>query len=379
MPETGSGYSDNDLSVGSVSQPQSDTTDDEKDKNREEEAIKEELRGEPSYVTTSPININGLEGDRLMVVYRTTGCAYDKDGKGCTMCDFSFYADPNVKDQNLKDQHAKVMERLLDEQDKDFIHFDLLTLGNFYNDREISPEMREYFLRSVATVPGLKRVLTESRLAYVTPDKLRLAKSYLREDQVLEYALGYESVNEKIRNEVLRKGVPEHHLDQALDMSKEADVDFASYVLIKPHTLTEADAITEAVDTAIHVLRKAQERGVQGRINFEPVFVTRGKELEESFIRGEYTPPRLWSVVEVIKQTANLLAVENTEGKLFVGLSDENLSSKRMTANCGECDSRVIAALQEFNRNQDITTLEHLDCHCRAEWEQSLKTEGAQG
>src|SRR3989338_8765982 len=258
----------------------------------------------PAYMTVSPINIDGEPGQRLMTVYRTVGCEYDKKGNGCSMCDFAFYADPRVQSINIEAQHHQSLEML---RNMDFIHFDLLTLGNFYNDREISADVRKSLLESVGKVRGVKRVLTEARRQYVTVDKLTEAKSCLREDQTLEYVLGYETVNPDLRNRILRKGTPEKHLDDALKMCRDAGVNFVSYVLIKPHTLSEAEGIEEAVNTATHVLAKADSYGVKTRIAFEHVFVTKGKTLEKFWKRGEYQPPKLWSVAEVLIQTAERL------------------------------------------------------------------------
>ncbi len=323
----------------------------------------------PAYMTVSPINIDGKPGQRLMTVYRTVGCEYDKRGNGCTMCDFAFYASPKVREKNIKAQHNQSLETL---NNMDFIHFDLLTLGNFYNDREISPLLRKLLLKSIATVNCVKRVLTEARRQYVTVEKLAEAKSYLRKDQILEYALGYETVNPDLRNRVLRKGTPEEHLDESLEMCRDAGVDFVSYVLIKPHTLSEAEGIKEAVNTAIHVLVKAKHYGVNARIAFEPVFVTRGKIIEELWEKGEYKPPKLWSVAEVLIKTAERLGMENTQGKLFVGLSDENLSGDRMTSNCGSCDDEVRREIQAFNGHQDVSRLRELYHECKNEWKHEV-------
>ena len=326
----------------------------------------------PAYVTVSPINIEGQPGQRLMTVYRTIGCEYDKNAKGCSMCDFAFYASPDIKEKNIVAQHRQSLETL---RNADFIHFDLLTLGNFYNDREISANVRETLLKSLAEVKGVKRVLTEARRQYVTVDKLKEARGYLREDQTLEFALGYETVNSDLRNRVLRKGTPEHHLDESLEMCKESGVDFVSYVLIKPHTLTEREGIEEAVNTAVHVLGKAEDYGVNTRIAFEPVFVTKGKVIEELWKRGEYKPPKLWSVAEVLIQTAERLGMENTEGKLFVGLSDESLSGDRMTSNCGSCDDDIRSRIQAFNGHQDVSRLRELYHECKDEWEEEVSGE----
>ena len=323
----------------------------------------------PAYMTVSPINIDGEPGQRLMIVYRTVGCEYDKKGKGCSMCDFAFYADPRVQSRNIEAQHHQSLEML---RNMDFIHFDLLTLGNFYNDREISADLRKSLLESVGKVRGVKRVLTEARRQYVTVDKLAEAKDCLRDDQTLEYALGYETVNPDLRNGILRKGTPEEHLDDALQMCRETGVNLVSYVLIKPQTLTEAEGIEEAVKTATHVLAKADNYGVKTRIAFEPVFVTNGKIIETLWERGEYQPPKLWSVSEVLIQTAERLGMGNTQGKLFVGLSDENLSGDRMTSNCGTCDDGVRKEIQAFNGHQDVSRLRSLYHECKDEWEQEL-------
>ena len=326
----------------------------------------------PAYMTVSPINIEGEPGQRLMTVYRTVGCEYDKKGKGCSMCDFAFYADSRIQSRNIEAQHHQSLEML---RNMDFIHFDLLTLGNFYNDREIPSELRRSLIESVAKVQGVKRVLTEARRQYITADKLREAKSYLRQDQTLEYALGYETVNPDLRNRVLRKGTPEEHLDDVLEMCRDAGVNFVSYVLIKPQTLSEAEGIEEAVNTAIHVLSKADQYGVKTRIAFEPVFVTKGKIIEKLWERGEYQPPKLWSVAEVLINTALRLGMKNTRGKLFVGLSDENLSGDRMTSNCGVCDDEVKKQIQAFNGHQEVEKLRQLYHQCKDEWRMKLEAE----
>ncbi len=314
----------------------------------------------PAYVGGSRISIKGSPAKRLFIVYRTIGCEYDKNKKGCTMCNFAEYASPEIKDKNLKAQHNQALELL---RAQGFEHFDLATLGNFYNDKEISPETRRYMLSTAAAVPTVKRVLTESRRGYLTAEKLKEAKRCLRADQILELAFGYESSNPKIRNGVLNKGVPENHLDETLQMCREAGIDFACYVLIKPPGLSEREAIEDAVNTAIHVLEKADRYGVYARIAFEPVFVVRDKPIETLFKTGQYQPPKLWSVVDVLAQAAEKLG--NVDGRLFAGLSDENLSGDRKASNCGVCDREVEAAIQQFNADQDASKLRNLYHGCK--------------
>lgn len=120
---------------------------------KKDETDAKDIRNQPAYFTRSGVNINGKGGQRLMVVYRTPPCAYDKDGNGCTMCDFRFYADQDVFEKNLTTQHLKVLDLLNDPKDEPVLQFDALTLGNFYNDAEVSPESRDFLLQKVAGIP----------------------------------------------------------------------------------------------------------------------------------------------------------------------------------------------------------------------------------
>jgi radical SAM enzyme (TIGR01210 family) len=323
-----------------------------------------------AFKTESQININGKKAQRFMSVYRTVGCEYDRNKRGCTMCDFSAYANPEAKGENILTQHETSLNIL---RNGNYSHFDLLTLGNFFNDREISADLRKELLTLLSPIKNLDRVLVESREGYLTVDKLQTAKSCLREDQILEYGLGYESSNPRVRNEILNKGVPEKHLDEALQKCKESGVDFVSYVLIKPPRLNEAEGIEDAVNTAIHVLEKADKYSVNARIAFEPVFVTEGTLVEELWDKGEYQPPKLWSIIEVLKRIVEQIGREKSIGKLFVGLSDENLSKERMAGNCGICDAEIISQIQAYNGHQDINQIKDLYHSCKNSWEDEIR------
>lgn len=318
-----------------------------------------------AFSTTSPININGKPATRLMVVYRTVGCQYGQ----CTMCDFNHYADKNITAENIKQQHKYSLKEL--KQGK-YAHFDLLTLGNFFNNQEISADLRKYLLTTLSKIKTLKRVLVEARRGFLTLHELKKCKSYLRSDQILEFALGYESSNPYVRNTILNKSVPEKHLDDSLSICKDAGVDFVSYVLIKPHLLSETDSIRDTVDTALHVLTTAKKYGVNARLAFEPVFVTYDTPIEEHWKRGEYEPLQFWTIAEIMIKIAEKLDVKNTTGKLFIGLSDENLSSERFSHNCGVCDVNIKNELQEFNGHQDINKLKELYHGCKDHWKKML-------
>ena len=127
-----------------------------------------------------------------MVVLRTNGCAYDRDKNGCTMCGFIEHAIPEsllrVRETHLVHQLHVGLEPVA--LDPDLAQVDLLTLGSFFHDVEVSPGARASLLNVVAGIQPVRRIVVESRAPYVSRDVLRAARARLRRDQRLELGFG---------------------------------------------------------------------------------------------------------------------------------------------------------------------------------------------
>ncbi len=78
-------------------------------------------------------------------------------------------------------------------------------------------------------------------------------------------------------------------------------------------------------------------------------------------------------MIEVLRLTMDGLGSNYQAGSLFVGLSDENLSSERFSSNCPKCDEKVQLMIQEFNGTQNIDKLLKISCKCKQEWERLVK------
>lgn len=313
----------------------------------------------PAFTLQTPANINGKPTNRLMVVLRTSGCAYDKNKSGCSMCDFSRHAVPgHVSSDDLLRQleHGLAQANF---GSRDVEQLDLLTLGSFLHDAEVEPAFRGAAFRKLATFEGLKKIVVESRASYFKAERMRELKSLLRSDQILEVGLGIESSNDRIRNEVLRKSLSRPHILNAIHACAESGVQFLAYLLIGSMTLSEKEAVNDAVSSAQWVAKVCREAAVPFRIAFEPVFVTQGTELERLFNEGRYKLINLWRVVDALKGAINC-------GTLFVGLSDEGLSKNRTPQGCENCSEKLRAALERFNGSQDLSELDAMTCACRS-------------
>ncbi len=87
--------------------------------------------------------------------------------------------------------------------------------------------------------------------------------------------------------------------------------------------------------------------------------------LENLYKNNKYKLVNLWSVIEVIKKASKY-------GELFIGLSDENLSYKRMPFSCKKCNKKLHKAIENFNKTQNIDLLNNLTCSCKKDYEYKL-------
>lgn len=318
-----------------------------------------------AYKTKSALNQDGERTNRLMLVLTTPPCEYNQ----CTMCGFDNNSSGDIRLQNIQRQYKG---GIAGEDFSDIRRIDFPTAGSFYNDRELPPESRNYLFSEVSKLP-VGSVMVETRVDYLTEEKVRESQSYLRADQTIELAIGLESADDAIRNKVLRKGLSKKGFERFADICKKTGSNLLAYILVKSPTLSEAGAVEDAVQTADYVYRIANERGVKARVAFKPMFIPEGTELEEQYLSGEYQLPKLWTTVEIVKRTAQLSSYQ--PNSIFVGMFDEDLSGDRFSSNCDECNSDVVKALKSFNGTQDISELERLACECKSEWEQEVRGE----
>jgi len=85
--------------------------------------------------------------------------------------------------------------------------------------------------------------------------------------------------------------------------------------------------------------------------------------VDRLFRRGEYRPPWLWSVVEVLERTRGLKA--NVKSHPTAG------GMVRGAHNCGSCDRKVVDAIEEFSLGLR-TSFDDLTCGCKPLWREYL-------
>ena len=170
----------------------------------------------------------------------------------------------------------------------------------------------------------------------------------------LEVGLGYETHDPHLRNKVLGKGLSERALRGMFVTLADNECALKAYLMLKPHhSLTEQDGILEAQAGLSHLAGLGREFGVPVSIHLNPTYIAEGCRLTGELVAHGYEPPELSSVLEVVRSSCTL------DLPIYVGLDDEGLAIAGGTFESTGLDrGATVAALQAFNRHQDLARLE---------------------
>ncbi len=308
--------------------------------------------------------LDGTPIRRLMLCLRTIGCAHYRSPEGgCRMCAF-----PLMSTAGRPVAESDLLAQLADALDPaawaaaGLAELDLYCAGSFFNDEEVPPAVRQAAYRRALALPGLRKLLVETRPEYVRPAVVLEALAILGRGVRFEVALGLESASTAVREGLIHKGFTLADFDAALGVLGAHDVAALAYVLLKPPGLAERAALDDAVATVRHVFAAGRAAGLRHvTAAVQPVFVQADGVLEPLYRSGEYRPPWLWTVVELIRRV-------HGGGELQIGTADDTPPPIAVRANCGRCDAAVEAAIARYNRTLDLAALQGLDCPCRADW-----------
>src|SRR3989475_2049936 len=194
------------------------------------------------------------------------------------------------------------------------------TSGNFFDDHEVSPEVREAILKGLGE--RCDKVIVETLSHMLRAEQVEQAMHHVDE---LEIALGLESTNDRVLRFAVNKmwGLKEHA--HATQLAHAAGATVKTYLLIKPPFLTEQEAIEDAV-------RSGHEADPHSdTVSFNPVNVQSRTIVDRLFRRGEYRPPWLWSVVEVRSEehTSELQSQSNLVCRLLLEKKKKGAATER--------------------------------------------------
>jgi len=298
---------------------------------------------------------------RVTITLRSPGCGWVRQGGGCVMCGH-FAGTTQGETIAAEDLARGFLEQL---PRFDWGRYPILCLynsGSLLNPAEVPDEALEPICRAVANVPGLRRVVMESRGEYATADRIRLVRGWLGDKEV-EIALGLESADEEVRNLGLNKGFSLDAWKRWAEVVRE-HARLRVYLFHQPPWLTER----EALDDTLAGIRLAVEAGAR-EIHIEPATIQEHTLLWLLWKRGEYRPPWLWSFAELLRR-----AKELTTTPIYLSPCKHYPPPVALPENCPACTARVNNLLQEqYNLTFAESALAKVSCGCQEAWRQALR------
>jgi len=294
---------------------------------------------QPEAVWKEKDMISGRTADAMVIILRTNGCSWAKKG-GCTMCGYASASGDGITADDLMRQLDHVLTKYNSEP---FVK--IYTSGSFLDENEIPKEVRNAVFNAFKDA---ERILFESRPEYVTEDVLRTLPNNIT------IALGLESSDNEILLTSIRKGFTPEDSRTAGLMIKGAGLKVRTYLLLKPLYMTEREATDDAVSSVIFADEFSDE------ISINPVNVQRYTFTERLWKKGEYRPPWIWSLIEVLRKSSG-----NVKARLMS--SPSGGGTQRGVHNCGECDKDALNAVERFSFSQNIKDLD-IDCTCKSRW-----------
>jgi radical SAM enzyme (TIGR01210 family) len=300
--------------------------------------------------------LDGEVVDAVTAILSFGGCSHDRLHGGCTMCGYSNDSpDEAPTEEQLLGQINEVANSLEGAR-----WVKLYTSGSMLDPDEVPPNL----LDEIADAFGqLDMVTVESRAEHVTADRVRRLAKALN----LEVAIGLESACEAVLDRSVHKGMALEEFQRGVAGALEGGAAVRAYVLLKPPFLTEAEAIDDAVEAATFAVSSGA-----ATVSVNPVNVQFSTLVDHLHHRGEYEPPWLWSVVEVLRRAEEALG-----GKARVLSAPTGGGTPRGAHNCGECDRFVMASIKRHLLGGGVEQLEVAPgCACIGRWRAQLALEG---
>lgn len=320
-------------------------------------AVARDRRPEPAaadaarrYVNqwVEPEAIGSERVSAFVLILKTRGC-YWADAKGCSMCG---YAKDTLGRSATPDELAEQLDRALARY-RDEPYVKIYTSGSFLDDREVDAESRRRLVRSFSG--RARRLLFETLPEFATADALAPLRDEFAGE--IEVALGLESTDPIVLARFVHKNAPPSEYLDAGDRVRGLGLRAKAYLLLKPPYLSESEAVRDVVRS----ITEAAPRFDAMSIN--PVHIQNGTVVEWLYRRGRYRPPWLWSLVAALREGA-----EHRSAARLVSFPTAG-GLARGPHNCGACDARVLAAIEEASLSQEFGPLADLACPCRGRWE----------
>lgn len=289
---------------------------------------------------------------RKKIILAARGCT----AATCTMCPIPNEAYYNLNlnftpDDFLRQFHFSFETEPIDS----YQLISVYNSGNWFANKEIPPAARQGIYRAIAR-SRCEGIMVESLPQFITPLAIAEAKAYLG-DKRLIVGIGLQSADDFIRNVCINTTCTKEQFERASHLLWENGYTAKAYLMIKPPFLTESEAVAETVQSIQYVSSIGYED-----VSICPTRIAPYTVVAELARRGLYTPPSLWTTIDILEEVSGDNHARARVACLDVDGKDEDTVYPR---NCPSCTQVILNALKTFNMTRDLSIINSLDCSCR--------------
>ena len=312
----------------------------------------------PATVYVTPeLTKEGEPCKAATVILRTKGCHWWWSS-GCTFCGYFNDTRDDVTSDDLHNQWDYSMKKLNNFEDVEMIK--VYTSGSLLEDREIPLEFQEFVLKETHKLG--KHLVIESRTEQLTSDKLSWAKEF---NPNFTVAIGLEAYDDEVLRFHVNKGFSLKSWHKAVEQLNNHSLRIKSYLMFKPPFMSEGESLTQCIKWVKSVVNDSDE------ISINPMNIQRGTIIDRLYRNGDYRPPWLWSLVELIKQVHPFVKQgDKVLSRLIV--HPTAAGKPRGAHNCGTCDAEVAAAIERYSVSGTLDEFSDLSCECYSRWKEEI-------
>ena len=285
--------------------------------------------------------LDGRYVDRLVLFLRGSGCSLAAKTGGCTFCGFW---DVTTFGSKITDEdYMSQVENVIRDESIAFAKYPIVCLyndGSMLEEGEISLSAVTKLCRTLAARDHVKRIVIEAKVVDLTEPKIAALKEAVGTKE-FEIAVGFESAHELVRDHCINKPFHSEQFEEGCRLLRAYGMSLIPLVMVKPPFLTETQAIEDVVNTFTYL-----EPFQLQRIDLELATIEKNTLVHDLWAGGMYATPRLWSVIEILRQKEEL----GLKTPIFLSPPNYTVTAYDYSLNCPKCNDQVIAAIEEYNR-----------------------------
>lgn len=272
------------------------------------------------------------------------GCRWD----GCTFCPYKSAVEQYVGKEPVTAEEFRLLFDIAFPLICDCEVVEIWTGGSFF--WEIPKEAQEYILIKIGKAKIVRKLRVESLPAFISEDRIRKTMAYIA-GKKLDVAIGFETQSDALRQRLGKLRVMKKaQYVKAIDTLKRLGARSSTYVMLKPATMTESEAIEEAVKTLNYVFEVGTDEAL-----LQVAFVADGAPLKNEWLRGEYSPPSLWSVLAVLQASKGF-------GPVCLGEFQDAPPPVAGPTSCTHCNPTLLNYFTEYRRTMTLKSIARCGC-----------------